>query len=64
VTGSGSGTCTITCTANDGSGVSATCNVTVYGFDLSDGQVTITSLGGTSSIFGTLSPSTMSITGK
>lgn len=65
VTGVGSGTCTITCSANDNSGVTATCNVTVYSFSLSDSTLpTMTTFGQTATIFGTLSPGTMSINGK
>lgn len=63
VTGVGNGTCTITCSATDGSGVTASCNVTVYTFDILTEPITISS-GQTATISGELLPSNVSITGQ
>ena len=64
VTGKGPGTCTITCTSNSNSSISDSCSITVYNFDISDSDVQLTAIGQSQTIFGVLSPNSVSVNGK
>lgn len=63
VSAAGAGTCTITCSATDGSGVKATCAITVFSISITPSEATIVSAGNTTQVRVNIYPTSASIVG-